>query len=696
MNDSLHLLSQFHFLRPYWLLGVVPAMILFVLLWRRVAHAGEWQRSISPHLLQHLVQGNQTSDSKTPLKLLLAAWLIASVAMAGPTVQQLPAAMKKKTDARVIVLDLTLSMLCTDTPPSRLVRAKHKLSDILTRSKEGLTGLVVFAGSAHVVSPLTDDTNTILSMAGSLTPDIMPIAGSDPIAAIQKAAEVLKAGGAAQGQVLYIGDEMPDNFADALESLKGNIVLSVLAVGTAEGGPVAVGGGRYLKDNGGSMVLAPVNHERMREAAAYFGGRYSAMTADDSDINLLLANFLDLDSDVRETQREFDVWDDLGGWVALLILPLAALGYRKGWLGALLLPLLVSVTLAHSPDVNANESSTQSEANAQTEGPAVAEKAEATSSAATSDPDNSSKNSFWNGFWKNNDQQGKQAFDAKNYGEAAATFKSDDWKASALYNAGKYQQAEGLFDKQKTADGHYNRGNALAQQGKLDDAIKAYNEALKLNPDMADAKANRKTVKKLLKQQKQSQQGNSGKGGKDKDGKDANKNDSQQQKDQDKDQQNQQNDQNQQQGNDQKDNAPKDKDQQDKDQQNQSDQNASDKNSEQDKSSKKDSSSSDDKQKDDAANDQKQKDKKNAKQNQQPSADEKDQQQAENSDENQPPNAREVPTSPDDKKPETEDQQAMEQWLRRVPDDPGGLLRRKFYYESRLRRNNENQSNTQW
>lgn len=695
MNDSLHLLSQFHFLRPYWLLGVVPAMILFVLLWRRVAHAGEWQRSISPHLLQHLVQGNQTSDSKTPLKLLLAAWLIASVAMAGPTVQQLPAAMKKKTDARVIVLDLTLSMLCTDTPPSRLVRAKHKLSDILTRSKEGLTGLVVFAGSAHVVSPLTDDTNTILSMAGSLTPDIMPIAGSDPIAAIQKAAEVLKAGGAAQGQVLYIGDEMPDNFADALESLKGNIVLSVLAVGTAEGGPVAVGGGRYLKDNGGSMVLAPVNHERMRDAAAFFGGRYSAMTADDSDINLLLANFLDLDSDVRETQREFDVWDDLGGWVALLILPLAALGYRKGWLGALLLPLLVSVTLAHSPDVNANESSTQSEANAQAEGPAVAEKAEATSSAATSDPDKSSKNSFWNGFWKNNDQQGKQAFDAKNYGEAAATFKSDDWKASAFYNAGKYQQAEGLFDKQKTADGHYNRGNALAQQGKLDDAIKAYNEALKLNPDMADAKANRKTVKKLLKQQKQSQQGNSGKNGKDKDGKDANKNDSQQ-KDQDKDQQNQQNDQNQQKDNDQKDNDQQDKNQQNQSDQNSSDQNASDKNSEQDKSSKKDSSSSDDKQKDDAANDQKQKDKKNAQQNQQPSADKKDQQQAENSDENQPPNARDVPTSPDDKKPETEDQQAMEQWLRRVPDDPGGLLRRKFYYESRLRRNNENQSNTQW
>lgn len=624
MNEWLETLQQFHFLRPWWLAAMLPALLLFALLWRKSAHAGEWKRAIAPHLLAHLIQGSQTRDSKTPLVLLLAAWLLACVALAGPTWQQLPAAMKKKVDARVIVLDLTLSMLSGDTPPSRLIRAKHKLSDILARSKEGLTGLVVFAGSAHVVSPLTDDSNTILSLANSLSPEIMPVAGSEPLAAIQEAAEVLKSGGMPEGQILFIGDDLPENFAEVLAPLKDQIILSVLAVGTTEGAPVAVEGGHYLKDSSGSIVLAPVNHERLRAAAQQFGGRYTPMTADDSDINLLLADFLNLDDDVRESQREFDIWEDMGAWIALLILPIAALAYRRGWLAALLLPLMTFVTLGSATPASADT---------------------------------------WDNLWNNGDQRGKQAFDTQNWDGAAQAFNSSDWKAAALYKAGKYAEAEALYEKLPGADAHYNRGNALARQGKLDDAIQAYDEALKLAPDMKDAAANKEAVEKVRKQQQQSSQDENSQHG---------KNGKQEQKDQQSSSDQQQDGKNNAsgQGSDSQDMPEPDKDSKQEPQKNSSGDKSEDKGESQDKTDTAESKQEEGDESDAASR----------------------QAQQEKTDQNEG----KTPQGMSEVDPMTEDEQAMEQWLRRVPDDPGGLLRRKFYYESRLRRNQENQSGTQW
>ena len=187
MTEFLKEIEQFHFLRPYWLLAIIPALILIVLMWKRKAAFGPWQSVISPHLVPHLLSGNVQQQSKFPLVLLLICWLLASIAMAGPTWRTLPQAVQKKIDAQVIVLDLSLSMYAKDIAPSRLVRARMKLTDILKRADEGLTALVVYAGTPHVVTPLTDDTNTILSMVNSLSPDIMPIKGSDPIEAVKHA-----------------------------------------------------------------------------------------------------------------------------------------------------------------------------------------------------------------------------------------------------------------------------------------------------------------------------------------------------------------------------------------------------------------------------------------------------------------------------------------------------------------------------
>ena len=626
MTEFLQHIEDFQFLRPFWLLGLIPAVILVIMLWNRKSSYGGWQRVISPHLLPHLLAGNVVQQSRAPLIMLLLCWLLAVVAMAGPTWQQLPQAVQKKVDAQVIVLDLSLSMYAKDLPPSRLVRARLKLTDILDKSNEGLTALIAYSGTPHVVTPLTDDTNTILSMVNSLSPDIMPIKGNNPVAAIEMAADLLKQAGLSSGRILLMTDDLPGDFADKVEDmLSFRTPISIMGIGTREGAPIALPDGSFVKQRDGSIVIPKLEVSRLKRIARQLDGRFSTISTSDEDINYLLAEgLLPSEQEIKETGREFDVWDETGHWLVLLILPFAAAGYRKGWFGSFLLPLLfVSALVTYSPNSMAFE---------------------------------------WDDLWQTDNQKGEALLEAGHPEQAANTFSDPDWQAASQYKAQNFEAAEQLYSQQEDADSLYNLGNSLARQQKLDDAISAYEKALAMNPEMDDAKHNLDLVKKVKKQQQQ-QQG-------DGDNQNQDKQDQQNQdpnQEQNQDQQNQQSDQQ----------DPQDQnqdEQQNNQQQNQQQQDSDQNNEEQDKQQPQQ------KQDDSEQKDEQQKEPQQPQQDQQPDAQDQQEQQA-------------MPTPA---KPErTEDQQAMEQWLRRIPDDPGGLLRRKFEYESQLRKN-ASSGETQW
>ncbi|WP_240554857.1 VWA domain-containing protein [Oceanicoccus sagamiensis] len=162
------ILDQFHFLRPEWLLAIIPATLLALFFWRQKSSAANWRGAINPQLLDHLIDGGSQRVARWPWLLLLLVWVTASIAMAGPTWTKLPQPIHKKQDALVIVLDLSLSMLAEDIKPSRLVRARHKILDILAQREEGLTALIAYSGDAHIVSPLTDDNPTIANLTPAL------------------------------------------------------------------------------------------------------------------------------------------------------------------------------------------------------------------------------------------------------------------------------------------------------------------------------------------------------------------------------------------------------------------------------------------------------------------------------------------------------------------------------------------------
>lgn len=599
-------LANFQFLRPLWLLALVPAALIVAALWRLNSSVTAWDRAIDKDLLPYLLDRSKNASQRTPLLLLLAVWVLSSLALAGPVWEKLPQPVQKREDALVVVLDLSLSMFAPDHSPSRVDLAKRKLRDILALRGEGQTALVVYAGDAHTVTPLTDDVVTIEALVPSLNPNIMPLFGSDPVSALEIAIDLLKNTDGGSGKILLMTDgiagyDEEQTIADLLDG-SGNELL-VMGIGTEEGAPIRTNDGNFLTDERGTIIVPKLNKNLLSSLANRVGGRYHDIQLADSDLAYLLSDLNPLDDEaLSDVEEEFDVWYEAGPWLLLLVLPLAAFAFRRGWL--LVLPLLVATSvLTPVQPLMAAEFGPTVDIQINEEGFPLPSEAEA----------GFSWSETWRNLWQTPDQRGAEAMGESQYGEAARLFESTDWRGAASYRGGNYEAAIASFAANPTADGHYNRGNALALSGNYAEAITAYNIALGLDGTHAEALQNKEIVEQLL-QEQEAEEGEQDEG-------DSEDSDSQQNSESESDQQeenSEQQDQESQEG---------DQEQQEQDQQQQ-----------------------------DAPEEQ------------------------ENSESNSEQN-----TASETENQEFEEQQALEQWLRRIDDDPGELLRRKFRYQYRKR-----------
>lgn len=588
-------LAEFHFIRPFWLLAIIPAIIMMVFLLKNKLNQGNWNAVCDEALLPFILQEKPAGKSRWVLSTGALASLLTIIALAGPTWERLPSPVFRNDAALVIVLDLSKSMDATDVKPSRLSRARYKIADILKQRKDGQSALLVYAGDAFTVTPLTEDTDTILSQISALNTELMPEQGSNTVLALEKAVGLLKQSGLQTGDILLVSDGISsDDLISEVDSL-ADYRLSILGVGTAEGAPIKLAGGGFFKDANGNIVIPKLNIAQLSILANKGSGWYKTMTDDDSDINALLAQ---LDSPIekqggKDNNLLIDQWDEKGPWLLLLVLPLAALSFRKGLLSITLLLLLPFPEASYALE--------------------------------------------WDDLWQTQGQQAQQAFKQQNYQQAAEQFTDPQWKAAAQYKAGQFEQAIESLQDDQSATGLYNNGNALAQSGKLQEAKKAYEQSLEKQPDNEDAKYNKEQVEKALEKQNKNQQKGDDK--KQSDQKDSKQGDDKQ---------------DQQEGS-----EPSDKKQ----------------NSEQNEQSK-NSDESEQKAAEDEAKD--------SEQPQEPKSDQqKEQQQKQQEAEQQQANESEQ---------YDESEQANEQWLKRIPDDPAGLLKRKFKYQygQRGRKKNNN------
>lgn len=606
-------MSELHFIRPLWLWAFVPYLLLLGLLLRHKLNQGNWAQVCDAELLPYLLLNKPSKQRRWPQVTLALAGLLSIAALAGPTWERLPAPAFRNTAALVIALDLSRSMDAEDIKPSRLIRARYKIADILKRRKDGQTALLVYADEAFTVTPLTDDIETINSQLSALNTDIMPSGGNDTATALQRSAELLKQAGLQQGQILLVTDDADADEAIGAAKQLGAYQLSILAVGTEEGAPIKSPDGGFVKDDAGNIIVPKLHREALQRLAEAGGGILQLLSDDDSDVEHLQSLFErqshDQQQQEKNSDRLMDQWQDRGPWLLLLVLPLAALTFRRGLLCIMLMLLLPLPKSAYAFS--------------------------------------------WQDLWRTPDQQAQQAFQHNDYQQAAERFADPRWKAAAQYKAGQYEQALETVKEPQSADDYYNRANALAKKGQLPEAVGAYDKALQLDPKHEDARYNKDIVEKALQQQQQQNQQAQGK--QQKDQQDQNK--------QQNGQQNQNDNQQAQNGEQQQDRQQQGKGQQD--QQQQAQQNSS----EQDKKTEKE-----------AAHQQQ------AEQQQQDkTAGEQMQAGKEQPDEKHQAEKAEQQALAAEQKPHDEQQQADEQWLNRIPDDPSGLLRRKFAYQYQQR-----------
>lgn len=606
-------LTGFQFLRPAWLLLLILAPLVFWLYRQAQQSDSGWGSIIAPALLRPLQQGPAKAGHSARQALkhpgLIPALLVVimSLALAGPSWRAAPTPLQQQDDALVIVLDLSLSMLATDTEPDRLTLAKRKIRDLLEIREGAFTGLVVYAADAHTVTPLTDDRHTIEGLLAALDPLIMPAAGNRADLGIEKARSLLNQGAGARGRILLITDGVPELFESAVRrSLAGSPwPLYGLIAGTPEGGPIPLPNHGFIRE-GGDIVISRSAMEPLRSLATASGGRAIAMTTGDEDLARLRLRAEDAEHwhEMRAGLEVTRSIDD-GYWLLWLLLPLIWLGWRRGTLATVVL-------------------------------------------AAALFPPRPALAWEWTDVWQRPEQRAEALIEA-DPGGAASKLRDPLWQGTALFRNRQYDKAVEAFGRatdsdqpvQLRADAWYNRGNALIHGGKIEAAIESWQQALALDPDHENARYNLELVQDH--QEKSDQQG-------EQNGEDATAGD---------------------QGNGEGGDA----------------------------GAQPDSQSADES---------------GGPPEEQPDATDSGPDSAGEGDEDAEQNGS-SPDSPEDMitdsqtDPGTSDgagdteatesdalSQSQEQWLRRIPDDPGGLLRRKFLQQSRSRNTETDENDTPW
>lgn len=450
-----------HLLRPGWLL-LLP--LLAWLLWKllhRQRRAGRWQLLLPPAFHAWLLSGGSGRADRRPWLYLGLAWLLAVLALLGPSWQRVEQPATQRVDPLVVILELTPQMLATDLSPNRLEQARRKILDLLQARSDAQTAIVVYAGSAHTLVPLSNDLLTARNLLDALKPSIMPEPGQRADLAVRLAGELLERGAQGNGRLLLITDGLAASEQQGIrQALRDKGAdFSLLAVGSASGAPILQEDGTYLKDAQGSILLPRLDEAALRQFAGSLDAGFARLGNGNRDLRSL--GLLDERhagaSPREEAMLRLQRWADQGYWLLLPLLLLAACAGRRGWLFCLPLLLLLSVprpSLAFDFD----------------------------------------------DLWLRPDQQGQRLLAEQRVAEAAARFADFRWRGVALYQAGDYAGAARAFAAGGQADDHYNRGNALARLGQYEAAIDAYEQALELQPDLQAAQRNKALLQALLRQ----------------------------------------------------------------------------------------------------------------------------------------------------------------------------------------------------
>jgi len=472
MFDLVYTLNALHFQRPWWLLGMVP-LVLCIFYIRRLNGADtRWKNVIAPHLLRALTVGGGGGHWFNPVTLSLTVVLLGTLVMAGPSWERQPSPLVEDEAGLVVALDLSSSMNQVDVQPSRLERAKQKIEDLLALRGGSPSGLIVYAGSAHQVIPLTNDRNIISNYLGALSTEMMPRPGKLPEKVLMLADRVLQ-GTEVPGTLLLVGDgaarDSQGAFRDYFDGAKHQLL--VLGIGL-EALPEARGG-----ESGLASVHRPLQADKLKQLAKAAGGDYQPLTVDQTDVRRIdrLINL-----HVSNSDDSLHPWVDAGYYLLYPFALFVLFWFRKGWTLHWVLVLVLFGSGGYSQDLIAaspvpNEVGGQAGA-----------------------VDRSGRWRWFIDLWLTPDQQGRYYFERGDYQMAAQRFRDPEWKGIAHYYNENFAAAVELFAQLDSTEGLFNLANAQAQGQHYLLAVKTYDRVLRRQAQHRGATANRARVQRVI------------------------------------------------------------------------------------------------------------------------------------------------------------------------------------------------------
>jgi Ca-activated chloride channel homolog len=450
-------LSAFHFLRPSWLLLIpMAALVYFTHSFREDIRA-RWKNVIAPELLEHLIVKKTGRWTIRPIHMICLGLLLSGVALAGPAWRREKPPFTEDKAPLIVALDLSQTMDAIDLDPTRLERAKLKIRDLLGVRNGAPTALLVYAGSAHLVVPLTADSQLFTMYLDSLSTSLMPRHGKNTTQALSAAQQILSEA-AVPGTVLFVTDGVEPAARPSLQKFvdSSEDSILVLGVGTSRGGPIREGPNHFAEDSSGRRLFSKLDTDALKS----LGVSATTLTLDNSDIEWIQRR---VQSHLQATQEKNTQtrWMDEGYWLLFPIVVLAALWFRKGWTvqwsrGALAILILFPFPAA------------------------------------------SDLGRRFLDLWLTPDQQGRYYFEKGNYATAAERFSDPMWKGIALTRAGNYADALNQFALSDSAEAWYDQGNALACLKRFPEAAHAYEQALQRKPGWPETEDNLALVRSLI------------------------------------------------------------------------------------------------------------------------------------------------------------------------------------------------------
>ena len=598
--------QDFHFLRPYWLIGLILPVLIYLQSYSQQKAESAWSKVCDENLLDFLLIKSNGEKRKWPMISAVVAVLFLVVALAGPTWSKKSNPALSVENPVMIMLNMSGDMWQKDVSPSRIERAKYVIKDLVKTLKNTESGLIVYSKEPFMITPLTEDAAIIDNLLPALEMNIMPENGDRLDRAIDLAVERMQEAALPSGNIVVLTANVGERFDAALESA---------SKAAAAGYDVDI------------VNMSSQNNDKLKMVAEKGRGLYISYN---KGLDLLIKKINDITAkEIKQSQNMQTVWNDMG-WYFLWLPALLLLGYfRRGLL------VIVVMFLLFGQPVQAS-------------------------------------------WFLNDNQEALKNFKEQNYGAAAEKFTDTQWKASAAYKSGDYDAAFKNFAKGNDVTALYNQGNALAKGGKIDEAIKKYEEVLQQQPDFEDAKFNLEYLKKQQKQNNQNQSKNNDNKQQQNQQQQSEQQSKQQNQQQQSEQQNQQQQsehQNQQQQSEQQKQQQSEQQNQQQQSEQQNQQQQSEQQNQQQQSEQQNQQQQSEQQNQQQQSEQ-QKQQQSEQQNQQQQSEQQKQQQSEQQNQ-QPEEQKSVSIEASDKQSpeEREKIRARMQKFRKIPEDKGGLLR---------------------